>query len=178
MKDRRKGQKLSVSVSCATFVPKPFTPCQFEPQISPAEINRRQKLLLDAAKGKRYMTVSYHNFRVSVLEAALAKGDRRMGDVIYRAWQKGCKFDGWDECFRFDLWQGAFEESGLGMDFYARRAMDCGETAPWDHLDYMVSKEFLIREREKAYKGITTKNCREGCSGCGISKGIGRECFG
>ncbi|MDE6591473.1 MAG: TIGR03960 family B12-binding radical SAM protein [Oscillospiraceae bacterium] len=178
MNDRPKGQKLSVSVSCATFVPKPFTPFQFEPQISPVEINRRQKLLLDAARGKRYMTVSYHNFRVSVLEAALAKGDRRMGDVIYRAWKKGCKFDGWDECFRFDLWQEAFEEAGLSMDHYARRAMDCGETAPWDHLDYMVSKEFLIREREKAYKGITTKNCREGCSGCGISKGIGRECFG
>ncbi|MCM1578173.1 MAG: TIGR03960 family B12-binding radical SAM protein [Ruminococcus sp.] len=178
MKDRPKGQKLSIAISCATFVPKPFTPFQFEPQITPAEINRRQKLLLDAVKGKRYITVSYHNFRVSVLEAALAKGDRRMGAAVYRAWEKGCKFDGWDECFRFDLWQEAFEETGISFDFYARRQSGYDETLPWDHLDYMITKDFLKREREKAYKGITTKNCREGCSGCGVNKGMGRECFG
>lgn len=178
MKDRPKGQRLSVSVSCATFVPKPFTPFQFEPQISAAEISRRQRLLLDAVKSKRYMNVSYHDFRVSVLEAALAKGDRRIGRVILRAWELGCKFDGWDEFFRFDLWQQAFEETDTDIDFYARRPMSTEETAPWDHLDYMISKQFLIRERKKAYKGETTKNCREQCAGCGVNKGTGRECFG
>lgn len=178
MKDRPKGQRLSVSVSCATFVPKPFTPFQFEPQISAVEISGRQKLLLEAVRGKRYINVSYHDFRISVLEAALAKGDRRMGRVIMRAFELGCKFDGWDEFFRFDLWQKAFEETGTDIDFYAHRAMDTGEVAPWEHLDYMISKQFLIREREKAYRGETTKNCRECCSGCGVSRAAGRECFG
>lgn len=178
MPGRPRGQKLSISISCATFVPKPFTPFQFEPQISIDEINRRQKLLLDSTKGKRYINVSYHNYRISVLEAALAKGDRRMGAVIKRAWELGCKFDGWDEMYRYDLWMKAFEETGTDIDFYAHRPMDYDETAPWDHLDYMIDKSFFVRENKKAKEGKTTKCCRDGCSGCGVNKAAGRECFG
>ena len=178
MKNRPRGQKLSISISCATFVPKPFTPFQFEPQISIDEINRRQKLLLDSTKGKRYINVSYHNFRISILEAALAKGDRRLGAVIRRAWERGCKFDGWDEMYRYDEWMAAFADTGTDIDFYAHRAMDYDEVTPWDHLDYMIDKSFFVRENKKAKEGKVTKSCREMCSGCGVNKAAGRECFG
>lgn len=178
MKNRPRGQKLSISISCATFVPKPFTPFQFEPQISIDEINRRQKLLLDSTKGKRYINVSYHNFRISILEAALAKGDRRLGAVIKRAWERGCKFDGWDEMYRYDEWMAAFADTGTDIDFYAHRAMDYDEVTPWDHLDYMIDKSFFVRENKKAKEGKVTKSCREMCSGCGVNKAAGRECFG
>ncbi|MCI7767187.1 MAG: TIGR03960 family B12-binding radical SAM protein [Oscillospiraceae bacterium] len=176
--NRPRGQKLSISISCATFVPKPFTPFQFEPQISIDEINRRQKLLLDSTKGKRYINVSYHNYRISVLEAALAKGDRRLGAVIKRAWERGCKFDGWDEMYRYDEWMNAFADTGTDIDFYAHRPMDFDETAPWEHLDYMIDKSFFVRENKKAKEGKTTKCCRERCCGCGVNKAAGRECFG
>ena len=149
MKDRPRGQKLSISISCATFVPKPFTPFQFEPQISVDEINRRQKLLLDCVKGKRYINVSYHNYKISVLEAALAKGDRRQGAVIKRAWELGCKFDGWDELYNFDAWMQAFADTNTDIEFYSHRGSAYDEQMPWEHLDYMVTKEFLIRENKK-----------------------------
>ncbi len=177
MKDRPRGQKLSISISCATFVPKPFTPFQFEPQISVDEINRRQKLLLDCVKGKRYINVSYHNYKISVLEAALAKGDRRQGAVIKRAWELGCKFDGWDELYNFDAWMQAFADTNTDIEFYSHRGSAYDEQMPWEHLDYMVTKEFLIRENKKAHEGIATRNCREGCSGCGVNKAAGKECF-
>ena len=178
MPNRPRGQKLSISISCATFVPKPFTPFQFEPQISIDEINRRQKLLLDSVKSKRYINVSYHNYRISILEAALAKGDRRLGAVIKRAWERGCKFDGWDEMYRYDEWVKAFEDVGADIDFYAHRPMAYDETAPWDHLDYMIDKNFFVRENKRAKDGMTTKSCREQCSGCGVNRAAGRECFG
>ena len=178
MPNRPRGQKLSISISCATFVPKPFTPFQFEPQISIDEINRRQKLLLDSVKSKRYINVSYHNYRISILEAALAKGDRRLGAVIKRAWERGCKFDGWDEMYRYDEWIKAFEDVGADIDFYAHRPMAYDETAPWDHLDYMIDKSFFVRENKRARDGMTTKSCREHCSGCGVNRAVGRECFG
>lgn len=178
MPNRPRGQKLSISISCATFVPKPFTPFQFEPQISIDEINRRQKLLLDSVKSKRYINVSYHNYRISILEAALAKGDRRLGAVIKRAWERGCKFDGWDEMYRYDEWVKAFEDVGADIDFYAHRPMEYDETAPWDHLDYMIDKSFFVRENKRAKDGMTTKSCREQCSGCGVNRAAGRECFG
>ena len=178
MPNRPRGQKLSISISCATFVPKPFTPFEFEPQISIDEINRRQKLLLDSVKSKRYINVSYHNYRISILEAALAKGDRRLGAVIKRAWERGCKFDGWDEMYRYDEWVKAFEDVGADIDFYAHRPMAYDETAPWDHLDYMRDKNFFVRENKRAKDGMTTKSCREQCSGCGVNRAAGRECFG
>ncbi len=176
-KSRPKGQRLSISVSVATFVPKPFTPFQFEAQITAEEISRRQKLLLDATKGKRYINISYHNYKVSVLEAALAKGDRRMGAVIKKAWEMGCKFDGWDEFYRYERWPDAFAQTGSDIDFYAHRPMSFEETAPWEHLDYMISKDFFIRENKRAKEEKTTQSCRERCAGCGVNKAAGRECF-
>lgn len=176
IENRPKGRGVQISISCATFVPKPFTPFQFEPQDTREMIEHKQKLLLDTVKSKK-VKVSYHNPDVSQLEVILAKGDRRLCDVIYTAWKKGCKFDSWEEHFRFDKWLEAFDECGIDTAFYANRRFEYDEILPWDHLDYFVSKEFLIRENKTAHMSKTTPNCRQRCSGCGVNKKVGRECF-
>lgn len=176
IENRPKGRQPQISVSCATFVPKPFTPFQFEPQDTRSEIERKQKLLLDSVRSKK-IRVSYHDSNVSLLEAVLAKGDRRLGKVIYTAWKMGCKFDSWSEHFKFDTWLEAFERCGADPEFYADRRIGFDEILPWEHLDYLVSKEFFIRENKTAHKSVTTPNCRQRCSGCGVNKAVGRECF-
>ena len=176
IENRPKGRGVQVSVSTATFVPKPFTPFQFEPQDTREEIERKQKLLVDSVKTKK-IKVSWHDPNVSILEAVLAKGDRRLCDVIYAAWKKGCKFDSWSEYYKFDTWMEAFDECGVDPAFYANRRFEYDEILPWDHLDYYVSKEFFIRENKTAHEAITTPNCRLKCSGCGVSKCIGGKCF-
>ena len=176
IENRPKGRSPQISVSCATFVPKPFTPFQFEPQDTREEIERKQKLLLDSVKSKK-IRVSYHDSDVSLLEAVLAKGDRRLCSVIYTAWKLGCKFDSWSEHYKFDKWIEAFEKCGIDPGFYANRKFEYDEILPWDHLDYYVTKEFLIRENKTAHKSVTTPNCRLKCSGCGVNKAVGRECF-
>ncbi len=176
--NRKKGRHVQISISCATFVPKPFTPFEFEPQASFEEITRRQKLLLESIRSKKRVNVSWHNYKVSILEAVLARGDRRLCDTIYEAWRLGCKFDGWNECYRYDLWIKAFEKTGTDIDFYAHRMRSYDEIMPWQHLDYYISKEFLIREHKKAMNSETTPNCREKCSACGVSVAVGGACFG
>lgn len=176
IENRPKGRGVQISISCATFVPKPFTPFQFEPQDTREMIEHKQKLLLDSVKTKK-VKVSYHNPDVSLLEVILAKGDRRLCRSIYTAWKKGCKFDSWDEYFHFDRWLEAFEECGIDTSFYANRRFDYDEILPWDHFDYLVSKEFLVRENKTAHLSKTTPNCRLRCSGCGVNKKVGRECF-
>lgn len=176
--NRPKGKQVQISISCATFVPKPFTPFEFEPQASVDEIKHKQKILLDSIRSKKRISVSWHNYRVSILEAVLARGDRRLCDTVYEAWRSGCKFDGWDECYRYDLWVKAFEKTGVDVDFYAHRTRPYDEVMPWSHLDYFVTREFLIRENKKAHEGVTANNCRESCAGCGVSKAIGGPCFG
>lgn len=176
IENRPKGRGVQISISCATFVPKPFTPFQFEPQDTREMIEHKQKLLLDSVKTKK-IKVSYHNPDVSMLEVILAKGDRRLCKAVYTAWKKGCKFDSWDEYFHFDKWLEAFEECGIDTSFYANRRFEYDEILPWDHLDYLVSKEFLIRENKTAHQSKTTPNCRLRCSGCGVNKKVGRECF-
>ena len=176
IEDRPKGRGVQISISCATFVPKPFTPFQFEPQDTREMIEHKQKLLLDSVKTKK-IKVSYHDPNVSQLEVILAKGDRRLCKAIYTAWKKGCKFDSWEEYFHFDKWVEAFEECGIDTSFYANRRFEYDEILPWDHLDYLVSKDFFIRENKTAHKSLTTPNCRQRCSGCGVNKKVGRECF-
>ena len=176
IENRPKGKGVQVSVSCATFVPKPFTPFQFEPQDTREEIERKQKLLIDSVKTKK-VKVSYHDPNVSMLEVILAKGDRRLCPVIYTAWKKGCKFDSWGEHYRFDKWVEAFEDCGVDPKFYANRRFEYDEILPWEHLDYLVSKEFFIRENKTAHKSVTTPHCRLRCSGCGVNKKVGRDCF-
>ena len=176
IENRPKGRGVQISISCATFVPKPFTPFQFEPQDTREMIEHKQKLLLDSVKTKK-VKVSYHNPDVSMLEVILAKGDRRLCKAVYTAWKMGCNFDSWEEYFHFDKWMEAFKECGIDTSFYANRRFEYDEILPWDHLDYLVSKEFLIRENKTAHQSKTTPNCRLRCSGCGVNKKVGRECF-
>ncbi len=176
IENRPKGKGVQVSVSCATFVPKPFTPFEFEPQDTREMIEHKQKLLVSAIKSKK-IRVSWHDSNVSILEAVLAKGDRRLCDVIYTAWKNGCKFDSWSEHYKFDKWMEAFEECGIDPAFYANRRFDYDEILPWDHLDYLVSKDFFICENKRAHESKTTPHCRKRCSGCGVNKKVGRECF-
>jgi radical SAM superfamily enzyme YgiQ (UPF0313 family) len=173
--ERPKGS-VSVSISVATFVPKPFTPFEFEPQIPADEIIRRQQLLVDSVKSKK-IKVSWHDSDISMLEAVLARGDRRTGKVMFEAWKSGCKFDSWGETYDFEKWKSAFEKCGVDMAFYANRQRDYDEVFPWDHIDYFVSKEFLCRENKKARENLTTPHCRAKCSGCGVNKKAGGECF-
>lgn len=166
--ERPKGKSPSVSISVSTFVPKPFTPFQFEPQIGKEEIERRQQHLKYSNKNRR-VNISWHDSSTSLLEGAFARGDRRLGKVIEAAFKKGCKFDSWNEFFKPELWEEAFSENGLSPEFYAGRTRDYSEVNPWDHLDYGVTKKFLIAENERAHAAVTTPNCREKCAGCGAN---------
>ncbi len=176
MEDRPKGKSVNVSVSVSTFVPKAFTPFQFESQIDRDEMVRRQKYLLSCVKTRK-VSVGWHDSAVSFLEGVFARGDRRLSRVIETAVKKGCRFDGWDECFDLQKWLEAFEECGINPEFYANRMRDFDEVLPWDHLDYGVTKEFFIRENLIAHKNATTPNCREGCSGCGAACFNGGVCL-
>ena len=166
--DKPKGKAVNVSISVANFVPKPFTPFQFEPQITREEMLRRQQLLKESIHSRK-ITFNYHENRTSFLEGVFARGDRRLGKVIDAAYKKGCRFDGWDECFNLDLWLEAFNECGIEPEFYANRRREYSEITPWEHLDYSVTKDFLIRENERALNEQTTPNCRENCAGCGAN---------
>jgi radical SAM family uncharacterized protein len=167
--DRPKGRAPQIGISAGTFVPKPFTPFQFVAQPSGEEIARRARLLKSLIRSKKKITVNTAPYPLSLLEAVIARGDRRIGAVIYNAWIKGCKFDAWDEHFRFDKWVDAFNECGINPAFYAGREREVHEIMPWEHLDYYVSKSFLVREYEKSQGGEVTPDCRTSCGGCGIA---------
>ncbi len=175
VENRPKGG-IKISVSLSTFIPKPFTPFQFEPQPTEDVIRERQKHLMEVVNKKR-VTVSRSHFDVTHLEAALARGDRRLSAVIYAAWKKGCKLDGWTEYYKYDKWMEAFRECGIDPAFYVNRPRSYDEIMPWDHMDVLVTKEFLIRENMQAHEAHPTPNCRKSCAGCGVNKCVGRPCF-
>ncbi len=162
-----KGKGVQVSVSVATFVPKPFTPFAFEPQDDDATILEKQKFLRGAIRTKK-VSLACHNHRISVLEAVLARGDRRLGKALEEAWRRGCVFDSWDEQFRFDTWMEVLRDLGLSPAFYANRRRAYDETEPWAHIDFGISHAFLVRENRRAHEGLTTPNCFESCAGCGV----------
>lgn len=174
--EKPKGKAVNVSISVANFVPKPHTPFQFEPQITREEMLRRQALLKEHIKSKK-ITFNYHENRASFLEGVFARGDRRLGKVIESAYKKGCRFDGWDECFNLDAWLEAFEECGVIPEFYANRTRSFDEITPWEHLDYRITKEFLIRENMLAHAEKTTPNCRQKCADCGANSYGKGVCF-
>ncbi len=162
------GKALRITLSTSCFVPKPFTPFQWEPMDSMENLMQKQYHLKDRIKKRtRKVEYNYHEAKLSLLEAVLARGDRRVGQVIHAAWKKGCKFDGWDEFFSFEKWMEAFQECGLSPEFYANRKRAYSEVLPWDHIDMGVSKEFLKKENLKAHEGDLTRNCAVGCSNCG-----------
>ena len=161
-----KKRRLSINLATAFFVPKPFTPFQWEKQTSPEEYLRRVHLLQNCltARGVDYR---YHESDLSRLEAVLARGDRRLSKVLLRAHALGCKLDGWDEYFRYDLWMQAFSDCGVDPEFYTTRGFAEDEILPWQTIDIGVSKEFFLRERALAYESVTTPDCRTKCAGCG-----------
>lgn len=173
--NKPKGKAVTVNVSCASFVPKPFTPFQYEPQDTGENLRAKQKVLLESCTSHK-IQISYHQSDTSLLEGVFARGDRRLGEVIYKAWQKGCKFDSWDEFFDFGKWQEAFDECNLTPQFYANRRRSYDEIMPWDHMDYGIRKEFLIEENKKAHMAETTPHCRVKCSACGANKLNGGKC--
>lgn len=165
--------RLRVTVSVSSFVPKPHTPFQWEPQ-EPLEVLRKKQDYLRRRLRDRRIEFHWHDAEMSFLEAVMARGDRRLGRVIYSAWRAGCRFDGWQEHFRPDLWRRAFAEAGLSPERYAHRRYAYGEVLPWDHLDTGVSRRYLEREHGRALAGRTTSDCRfEDCTGCGLCPALG-----
>ena len=172
----RNGKAFNVTVSVSCFVPKPFTPFQWEPQDSIEELKRKQQLLRSEIRSRK-ITYNYHTAEVSHLEAVFASGDRRLSAAIAEAVRRGQRFDGWDEFFSHENWNDIFNTVGIDPAFYANRRRSFDEVLPWDHISCGVSKEFLVREAKNAANGVTTPDCRTKCSGCGASKmGGERRC--
>lgn len=172
---RQKGTGVQVSVSCASFIPKPFTPFQWEAEDSMESLKAKQKHLLESIPSRK-VKVSYHETPTSLLEGVLARGDRRLCRVLLDAYRLGCKFDSWDDRFRFDAWMKAFEMNGIDPYFYTQRKREFSELLPWDHLDFGVSKKFLEKENKKAHENKTTPHCRMKCAGCGANMLNGGHC--
>lgn len=167
----RWGVTVTISVSC--FVPKPHTPFQWFGQLPREEFERRQRLLKDSIT-ERAVKFHYHDARVSVLEGAISRGDRRISQVIYQAWKDGAKFDGWTDLFKNEVWHQAFEKCGIDLQEYNERTRDLEEALPWEHTTPGVSRSFLRREYAKAMEGQLTEDCRRGdCAACGVCPSLG-----
>ena len=163
----RKARRPEITVSVSTFVPKPFTPFQWAPQIDIPEIRRRQDLIKRALN--RRINFSWHDPETTVLEGAISRGDRRIGKVIFDAWKMGGRFDAWSDYMDFDRWMAAFGKNQLDATQFNQRERAIDEFLPWDHVDVGVTKSFLIREYERAERAEVTPNCRAKCSGCGAA---------
>lgn len=173
---RKKGKSVRVTVSASSFVPKPFTPFQWEPQDTIDTIHNKQQHIKDSITTKK-IQFNYHDADTSLLEAVFARGDRRLCKVLERACEKGFHFDGWNECFSLEKWIDIFEECGIDPAFYANRRRSFDEILPWDHIDYGVTKDYLITECKKAYESQTTPHCRLKCNNCGAAKYGEGVCF-
>ena len=164
----QRARRLRISVSASTFIPKPFTPFQLERQISEEDVKHKVGILKNRLYSKN-TTISWNDFALSEMEAILARGDRRIGKVLERVYQKGGYLDGWTDKFDAKIWNEAFEELGVDKGFYTREWGE-DEILPWDFIDVFVDKQFLLKERKKAYAGEVTGSCKKGCKGCGIQK--------
>lgn len=178
-KEQRNG-KVQVTASTSFFVPKPFTPFQWAKMCTKDDylgkarvVNAKMKEMLNW-KSLKY---NWHEADVTVLEGVMARGDRRVGKVILRAYQKGCLYDAWSESFRNDLWMEAFAEEGIDIAFYNLRERELDEILPWDFIDAGITKEFLKREWKRAMEEKVTPNCRMACSGCGAKVFGGGVCY-
>ncbi len=174
LENRPRGA-VTVTVSVATFVPKPHTPFQWEAQDSLNTVIEKHEILKNTPRSKK-ITLNYHASNTSILEGVFARGDRRLSEVIFKAYKSGSIFDSWSEGFNFENWEKAFGECGLNMTFYQGRKRDFNEVLPWSHIDFGVSQKFLEHECKKAYNAETTANCRQNCAGCGANKLLGGEC--
>ena len=171
--NKQRGVRITVSTSY--FVPKPHTAFQWEPQITREEYERRVQLLRENMTTKT-VTYNWHDGQTSFIEAVLARGDRRLGNVLETVWRKGGHLDAWEEYFSLERWQEAFAECGVDPAFYAYRRREMDEIMPWDMISSGVTREYLWREHENAVAGVTTPDCRTRCNGCGANKLVGGKC--
>ena len=172
-KNKARGCKITVSTS--SFVPKPHTPFQWAAQDTPEMLSSKIAILKEQFRGK-HIQYRWHEPQTSLLEAIFARGDRRLGAVIFAAWKAGCRLDGWDDCCRFDLWTLAMAEVGLSPEFYTSRERTEDEVFPWDVIDCGVSKDFLLSQYNRTFEGVLTPDCREGCANCGVLESFGGFC--
>ncbi len=178
-KEKRNG-RVMINASASYFVPKPFTPFQWAPMIKPDDFTQRAYFVKDSfakQKNKKSLKFSYHDAGISILEGVLARGDRRLCKAIYDVYKKGAMFDAWTEYFNMSLYEEAFAENNIDVDFYTARERDIDEIFPWEHIDAGVSKSFLKKEWQRAKNGEVTPNCRMNCSGCGSAVYGGGVCF-
>ncbi len=167
--NRNRAKQPSVTFSVSCFIPKPFTPFQWEPQDSLEELYRKQEFIGECVTDRK-IRYQHHDAETCRIEAVLARGDRRLSDALELACKEGFTFDAWSEFFDYNKWISVFERTGIDPAFYANRRWSYDEVLPWDIIDCGVTKEFLIRESKKAHEGVSTPNCREKCSGCGANK--------
>ncbi len=173
--NNNKGLRLTLST--AILIPKPFTPFQWAPMARFQEVNEKINAVRDSIKSK-CIVYNYHEQKTAIMESVFARGDRRLCDVLIKAFEKGAKFDGWGQYFNYKIWMEAMEECDLDVDFYAYRERNYDEVLPWDFIDIGVNRKYLEAENEKAKKAELTQNCRKGCTGCGIDINFkDGECF-
>ena len=178
-KEQRNG-KCQVSISTSFFVPKPFTPFQWAPMYPKEEYLRRAKIVNDTMKeqlNRKSLRYHWHEADVTVLEGIFSRGDRRIAQAIYYAYESGCIFDAWGDFFDAEKWDAAFEKAGLDVAFYAYRERNIDEILPWDFIDVGIRKDFFVREWKRAMEGTVTPNCRMMCSGCGCKSLGGGVCY-
>ena len=167
--NRNKARQPQVTISVSPFIPKPFTPFQWEAQDTLEEMERKQAFVGSCVRDRK-VKYNHHDARTCRIEAVLARGDRRVGRALEEACRRGFKFDAWSEYFDYDAWMEVFSATGVDPTFYANRAFAADEILPWDIIDCGVTKSFLLRERARAFEEKTTPNCREHCSGCGANR--------
>lgn len=167
--NRPRGRQPQVTISVSPFIPKPFTAFQWEPQDTLEEMLRKQEYVGSCVRDRK-VKYNHHDARTCVIEAVLARGDRRLSAALYEACRRGFRFDAWSEYFDYNKWMEVFAAVGIDPAFYANRRFGLDEVLPWDVIDCGVTKAFLKRERAKAFEGVTTPNCREKCAGCGANR--------
>jgi len=174
-KNKNRGVKITISTSC--FIPKPFSPFQWEAQVTMEEYKRRVQLLRDNIKA-RNVTYKWHDPETSFIEAVLSRGDRRIANALEYVWKNGGRLEAWEDNFSFERWLDAFKECGIDPSFYANRERNESEILPWDVIDVGVKKEHLWSEREKCYKSQLSPDCRKQCLNCGALSLLekGRKC--
>lgn len=178
-KDKRNG-KVSIVISTSFFIPKPFTPFQWAPMLPTnryLDLARVVNTTVKEQLNKKSMTYNWHEAETTTLEGVFARGDRKVAEVILKAYQKGCIYDAWGDKMNYQTWVETFRECGVDMDFYTLRPREFDEILPWDFIDVGVSRKFLEREWKRALAGETTPNCRQKCSACGAMKFGGGVCF-
>ncbi|MBO4749803.1 MAG: TIGR03960 family B12-binding radical SAM protein [Lachnospiraceae bacterium] len=179
-KEKRVNGRVQIVASTSFFVPKPFTPFQWAPQCTKEQFVEKAyftRKCISEQLNQKSIKYNWHEADASVMEGVLARGDRRLGEVILKVYQKGCFYDAWSEYYKHNVWLESIAESGLTPEFYTSRERSLNEILPWDYIDAGVTKSFLKREWEKAQKEIISENCKVKCQGCGAARFGGGICF-